>query len=103
MQGIATGERGAFEEFFAKLVALDVDQQIYNAIWQRFSGPIRNLMQNRYVFNPFWLFHNGVDGYDDWEERFNASARSFAQAVQSTDTTRVLSFVLIGFTFYATS
>ncbi|NOX41230.1 MAG: hypothetical protein GXP05_12175, partial [Alphaproteobacteria bacterium] len=70
LEGIATGERAAFEEFFTKLVALDADQQIYNAIWQRFSGPIRNLMQNRYVFNPFWQFHNGVDGYDDWEERF---------------------------------
>ncbi len=93
LQGIATGERGTFEDFFAKLVALDADQQIYNAIWQRFSGPIRNLMQNRYVFNPFWQFHNGVDGYDNWEESFNASARSFAQAVQSTDTARVLSFV----------
>jgi hypothetical protein len=53
LQGIATGERAAFEDFFAKLVALDANQQIYNAIWQRFSGPIRNLMQNRYVFNPF--------------------------------------------------
>lgn len=93
LQGIATGERGAFEDFFAKLVALDADQQIYSAIWQRFSGPIRNLMQNRYVFNPFWQFHNGIDGYDDWEERFNASARSFTQAIQSTDTARVLSFV----------
>jgi hypothetical protein len=60
---------------------------------QWFSGPIRSLMQNRYVFNPFWQFHNGVDGYGDWEERFNASARSFAQAVQSTDTALVLSFV----------
>jgi len=91
--GIATGERGAFEDFFAKLVALDVKQNIYSAIWQRFSGPIRNLMQNRYVFNPFWQFHNGVDGYEDWQERFTASAHSFADALQSTDTARVLSFV----------
>lgn len=93
LQGIATGERAAFEDFFAKLVALDANQQIYNAIWQRFSGPIRNLMQNRYVFNPFWQFHNGVNGYDDWEDRFSASAHSFAQALQSGDTARVLSFV----------
>ena len=93
LQGIATGERRAFEDFFAKLVALDADQQIYNAIWQRFSGPIRNLMQNRYVFNPFWQFHNGIDGYEDWQERFIASAHSFANAVQSMDTARVLSFV----------
>ncbi|NOX41680.1 MAG: hypothetical protein GXP05_14595 [Alphaproteobacteria bacterium] len=93
LQGIATGERAAFEEFFTKLVALDADQQIYNAIWQRFSGPIRNLMQNRYVFNPFWQFHNGVDGYEDWQDRFTASAHRFANALQSTDTVRVLSFV----------
>jgi len=93
LEGVANGERSAFKDFFAKVVALDADQRIYNAIWQRFSGPIRNLMQNKYVFNPFWQFHNGVDGFDDWEESFNASARSFAQAVQSTDTARVLSFV----------
>lgn len=93
LQEFATGERATFEEFFAKVVALDANQRIYNAIWQRFSGPIRNLMQNRYVFNPFWQFHNGIDGNDDWEVRFKASARGFAQALQSTDTARVLSFV----------
>ena len=93
LAGIAIGERSAFKGFFAKVVALDADQRIYNAIWQQFSGPIRNLMQNRYVFNPFWQFHNGNDAFDDWEERFNASARNFAQAVQSTDTTRVLKLV----------
>jgi hypothetical protein len=93
LQGIAIGERGTFEGFFTKLVELDASEQIYNAIWQRFSGPIRTLMQNRYVFNPFWQFHNGVGGYEDWEVRFRASASSFAQALQSADTARVLSFV----------
>ncbi len=93
LQGIATGERSTFEGFFSKLVELDASDQIYNAIWQRFSGPIRTLMQNRFVFNPFWQFHNGVGGNDDWKARFRASASSFAQAVQSADTARVLSFV----------
>ena len=35
-------------------------------------------MQNRYVFNPFWQHHNGIDGHEDWEERFKASAGAFA-------------------------
>jgi hypothetical protein len=92
-QAVASGERAAFLDFFSKLVALDSEKRIYKAVWQRFSGPVRMLMENRYVFNPFWQFHNGIDGFDDWEERFRASSRTFAQAFQSGDTARVLSFV----------
>lgn len=80
-------------DYFGRLVALDQDQRIYEALWQRFSGPVRILMENRYVFNPFWQYHNGIDGFEDWEERFKASARSFAQSFQSGDSERVLSFV----------
>jgi hypothetical protein len=87
------GERAAFVDFFGRLIALDQERRIYAAIWQRFSGPVRLLMDNRYVFNPFWQHHNGIAGFEDWEERFKTSSRVFAQAVQSGDTQRVLSFV----------
>ena len=92
-QAIQPGERAAFTDFFDKLIALDDKRRIYGAVWQRFSGPVRLLMDNRYVFNPFWQHHNGIAGFEDWEERFKASSRAFAQAVQSGDTKRVLSFV----------
>ncbi|WP_200832586.1 HEPN domain-containing protein [Candidatus Halocynthiibacter alkanivorans] len=92
-RSIARGERSTFADFFNNIVALDGEQRIYKSIWQSFSGPIRMLMQNRYVFNPFWQHHNGIDGYDDWEERFRTSAHSFAQALQSQNTARTLSFV----------
>ena len=51
------------------------------------------LMENRYVFNPFWQHHNGIDGFADWEDRFKVSARAFAHAFQAGDTAKVLSFV----------
>ena len=92
-QAAAPGERAAFLDFFGRLVALDCDKRIYHAIWQRFSGPVRMLMENRYVFNPFWQHQNGIDGFDDWEERLQASSRRFARAFQSGDTARVLTFV----------
>lgn len=92
-QSMAPGERAAFTDYFGKLVTCDADQRIYKALWQRFSGPVRTLMENRFVFNPFWQHHNGIDGYDDWEDRFRNSSRSFAQAFQAGDTVRVLSFV----------
>jgi hypothetical protein len=87
------GERAEFLGYFTKLVTLDHEKRIYNALWQRFSGPVRLLMENRYVYNPFWHFHNGVSGYEDWEEKFKSSSRTFAYALQSRDTSRVLGFV----------
>ena len=92
-QAIAPGERTAFADFFGRLVALDHDRRIYEAVWQRFSGPVRLLLENRYVFNPFWQHHNGIDGFENWEARFTASSRAFVQAFQAGDTARVLSFV----------
>ena len=62
---------------------LDADRRIYNAVWQSFPGPIRLLMNNRYVFNPFWQHHNGIDGFGDWEDRFEASMRRFTQALRN--------------------
>ena len=43
--------------------------------------------------NPFWQYHNGIDGFEDWEDRFKTSARSFAQSFQAGYSARVLSFV----------
>ncbi len=87
------GERAAFTEYFGRLVARDDDRRIYQALWTRFSGPVRVLMENRYVFSPFWQHHNGIDGFEDWEERFGASSRRFVRAFQAGDCVRVLSFV----------
>lgn len=91
-QAVTLGERATFVDYFGRLVALDENQRIYKALWQRFSGPVRMLMENRYVFNPFWQYHNGIDGFENWEDRFRASASSFAQAFQAGDSVRVLSF-----------
>jgi len=92
-QSVAIGERAAFVDYFGKLVARDEERRIYSALWQRFSGPVRTLMENRFVFNPFWQHINGIDGFEDWEERFRTSSRSFAHAFQSGDSAKVLSFV----------
>lgn len=62
-------ERGAFAAYFAALVRLDVDNRIQAIVWKRFHHEIRMLLENKYVFAPFWKHHNSVDGYDDWRRR----------------------------------
>lgn len=92
-QAIAPDQRSSFQGYFGKLVELDTGRRIYKAIWERFSGPVRVLMENRYVFNPFWQHQNGIAGHEDWEARFQAAGRAFSQVFTNGDTARVLSFV----------
>ena len=66
---------------------------VYNAIWKNFSGPIRVLLHNKYVFAPFWQHRNGIDGFEDWEECFRDAERYFLRALKARDTIRVLSLV----------
>ncbi|MFD1694954.1 HEPN domain-containing protein [Roseibium aestuarii] len=90
---IAPSERSRFQEFFRKLVKLDAGRRIYDAIWQRFSGPIRMLMDNRYVFSPFWMHQNGVEGFEDWQARLDRDRATFARALAASDTAQILSMV----------
>ena len=93
VQNAAAPERDAFKDFFQRVVRLDADQRIYDAIWDNFSGPIRVLLHNEYVFTPFWKHHNGAEGFEGWEEWFRASERRFRRALEERDTVRVLRLV----------
>ena len=46
-------ERDAFQRYFAKMVALDTDNAIYDAIWEKFTDSVRGFLDNRFVFAPF--------------------------------------------------
>jgi Apea-like HEPN len=84
-------ERGIFIEFLDKILSLDSSGLIYGAIWQKFSGPIRLIMDNQFVYQAFWQHHNGVEGYEDWENRFQRSKSRFNEAIVKKDTLTVLS------------
>lgn len=87
------GERDVFSSYFGKLCALDDASRIYNAIWHKFPQSIRLLLDNRYVFQPFWSHHNGLAGYSDWENRFDASKARARLALQKQDTQTILSIL----------
>lgn len=88
-----SGERGAFKEYFETLVSLDRGNRIYNSVWSRFPHEIRVLLNNKYVFAPFWQHANGVAGYQDWENRLAASQKAIGAAMAGRDTPRLLSVV----------
>lgn len=84
------GERRQFVEFIDQLVVNDDDGRLYEVIWGRFQGPIRRVMQNRFVYRPFWLNQNGITGNENWARKFRASAERFVRAMADRDTAHVL-------------
>ena len=86
-------ERSLFQSFFATLVRFDGKHRIYDVVWKRFSQEIRILLDNRYVFQPFWAHHNGVAGNEDWEAKLERSRSLVGKALKEHDTAKILSIL----------
>ena len=83
-------ERRRFNDYFSRIIALDESRLIYNAVWDRFSGPIRLLLDNQFVFQPFWNYHNRLPGYEQWEMMFENSLSRAREALARLDTGMIL-------------
>ncbi len=87
-------EQDTFREFLGKLIALDTKKQVQELVWKEFTGSIRELLKNRYVFQDFWNAHNGTLARDQWEPRFERANHAAKAALARQDTITVLSIVL---------
>jgi len=87
-------EQKLFEMFLKKLVDMDKDDVLYELIWTEFSTSIRVLLDNQYVYQPFWDFHNGKISEDQWKSRFDDAKAAVSRALGNHRTTAVLSIIL---------
>lgn len=92
--GFERSEREQSRAFVAKLLAGDAGQRLHEVVFRQFSGPIRTLVENRYVYEPFWRAQREHDGSGRWEEGFERTRRLALQAVMENRTDQVLSIVL---------
>lgn len=83
-------ERRIYKDFFEKILKYDKNEHVYNAIWKEFSGSVRSLLNNQYIFGPFWNFQNGHEGFDNWEVKFNESKSIALKALQNKNTLMIL-------------
>jgi hypothetical protein len=61
-----------FLPLIQRVVALDKEQAIYNMLWHEYSGPVKALIKNPYVYAPFWAAQRGQ--CDDWKTQFERSS-----------------------------
>ena len=86
-------ERERARRFIDTLVALDTERRLHDALFRQFTGPIRTLLDNRFVFEPFWIALREHDSSDRWQRQFTASRKAALAAVMQGDTATVLSVV----------
>lgn len=87
-------ETELFNEFVTKLVGLDHNKALYNLVWEQFSSHIRVLLDNQYVFQPFWDYQKGLKSQSEWERQFAQEKGLIKVALSSEQTDKVIGIIL---------
>lgn len=92
-------ERQVFRSFVGDVCRLDTAKALPALVWQVFPGPIRILLDNQYLFQPFWdaLNNPRADGTAPtyWREAFDEARVRVHRALAQQDTERVLYEVFV--------
>ncbi len=85
-QYLESRARERFGEYINKLLELDKAETIHSTIWDRFSVSIRNLLENEYVYEPFWRDAHRGRNSRRWQDEFERelSGTKFALAAQQS-------------------
>lgn len=85
-------DRAKFRQFIEHICALDHQHRIYNLLWMNYSGFVRTIINNQFLFAPFWDSYN--DGDTKWQTLFEHSKRSAMYALANQHVSQLLSMVL---------
>ena len=84
---------GLHKHFLSKLCDLDEQQKLYELIWSEFSDSVRILLDNQYVFEPFWNYQRNNLAEDDWLLQFEKAKAAANKALARKNTAKVWSIV----------
>lgn len=91
--GFEQPERELLRAFLARLVAVDAGKTLHQVVFKEFSGPVRLLIDNKYVFDPFWRALRDHDASGQWGERFNRDKKAALRAVVDHEPVTVLGVI----------
>ncbi len=87
-------ETQSFQLFVQKLCELDQQKQIHHLLWTEFSGSIRLLIDNQYVFQPFWEYHSCKITEQSFKEFFEKAKVRANKALGQSNSPEVLTVIL---------
>ena len=88
-------ERDKFGVFLQNIVDRDDDGVLEQFLWDKNAPLIRRLLENQYVFKPFWDAVSGSPGAERWEDRFRQANQRLSDARRYRDVRGVLREVFL--------
>lgn len=85
-------EKDRFRDFIVKLVKFDSEQRFYNLLWNKFSDTVRLLLQNQYLFKPFWDYQSGET--KEWKRAYEKSLEDSMKYLSNNKVVELLEVVL---------
>jgi hypothetical protein len=85
-------ERKQFNDFISKLVSHDHEKRFYNLLWQKFSGPVRLIIQNEFIYKPFWDAQRGENV--NWKKQFDKSNEDAQRFLSKIEVDKLIEVVL---------
>ena len=75
--GLDEKERDRAHAFMREIAALDAQEgRIQRGLFERFSGPIRTLIENRFTFHPYWKALREHAPSGRWSKRFESERKA---------------------------
>ena len=92
--GFESRELQQMRTFIQRWLALDHERQLHTLLHRQYCGPVRTLIENRYVFEPFWRALREHDPSDAWKQQFERMRERSLRALLDGDTATCLLLVL---------
>jgi hypothetical protein len=81
-----------FQQFIELIVDNDSENQIYSCLWEEYSGHVKSLVKNPFVFHPFWVAQRNGTNY--WQDEFDQSSIKALNALSRKRVPELCSVVL---------
>jgi hypothetical protein len=85
-------ERKQFNEFISKLVSFDHEKRFYNLLWQKYSGPVRLIIENHFLYKPFWDVQRGEKV--NWKKQFDKSNEDALRYLSQVEISKLIDVIL---------
>ncbi|MBP5998825.1 MAG: hypothetical protein KA534_00080 [Sediminibacterium sp.] len=84
-------EKAKLRDFTSSLVQFD-RTRLYNLFWDKYSGPVRVIIENKFVFEKFWEYNRGE--VEDYIPAFNKSIATALNCLSKENIEGLMEIVL---------
>ncbi len=70
-----------FQDYFKKIAVCDSGKAIRSAVLSDLGSQTEKLLNNKYVFEPYWKYYHGVTKNTGWKSQLDSSKKRAARAI----------------------